>query len=160
RYADGTAEKAEHLRDESEFMAGVNTGRLPAVSFVEPLGPENEHPGYTDVLSGEQHVVDLIAAIQRSPLWSSTVIIVTYDENGGFWDPVAPPLGDRWGPGARVPALVISPLARRHHVDHTIYDTTSILALIERRWHLKPLGIRDAAASPLENALTFERDED
>jgi phospholipase C len=160
RYADGTAEKAAHLRDESEFVSAVNAGRLPAVSFVKPLGTENEHPGYTDILSGERHVADLIAAIQKSPLWRSTVIIVTYDENGGFWDHVAPPSADRWGPGSRVPALVISPFARRHHVDHTSYDTTSILSLIEHRWHLVPLSARDAAAAPLQGALWLGQGED
>jgi phospholipase C len=155
RFANGTAAKAEHLRDESDFIAGVQAGRLPAVSFVKPLGTENEHPGYTDVISGEQHVADLVAAIQGSPLWKNTVIILTYDENGGFWDHVAPPAGDRWGPGSRVPTLVISPLARPHYVDHTTYDTTSILALIEHRWHLAPLGTRDAAAAPLQGALSL-----
>jgi phospholipase C len=126
---------------------------------VKPLGSENEHPGYTDVISGEQHVADLIRAIQGSPQWKSTVIIVTYDENGGFWDHVAPPLRDRWGPGSRVPALVISPFARHHYVDHTTYDTTSILALIEHRWHLAPLGERDEDAAPLQGALSFGREE-
>jgi phospholipase C len=156
RYADGTAEKAAHLKDEKDFIAAVAAGRLPAVSFIKPLGPDNEHPGYTDILTGESHVAGLIAAIQQSPLWKSTAIIVTYDEHGGFWDHVAPPVVDRWGPGARVPTLVISPFAHRHHVDHNLYDTTSILALIEHRWHLMPLSTRDAGADDLHGAFDFE----
>ena len=83
------------------------------------------------------------------------VIIVTYDENGGFWDHVAPPAGDRWGPGSRVPTIVISPFARRRFVDHTYYDTTSILKFIETRWKLAPLGPRDAAANDLTAAFAF-----
>jgi phospholipase C len=83
------------------------------------------------------------------------VVIVTYDEFGGYWDHVPPPKGDRWGPGSRIPAIVISPFARRHYVDHTPYDTTSILKLIENRFGLKPLGQRDAAANDLTGALQF-----
>ena len=82
-------------------------------------------------------------------------MIVTYDENGGLWDHVAPPVGDRWGPGTRVPAIIISPYAKRAVVDHTIYDTTSILRFIEWRWNLPPLGTRDAAANNLLNAFDF-----
>ncbi|HXI20075.1 MAG TPA: alkaline phosphatase family protein, partial [Gemmatimonadales bacterium] len=74
---------------------------------------------------------------------------------GGFWDHVAPPRVDRWGPGSRVPALVISPFARKGHVDHRRYDTTSILALIEKRWGLEPLISRDAHADPLTGAFDF-----
>jgi acid phosphatase len=85
----------------------------------------------------------VIARIKASPLWASTAIIVTYDENGGFWDHVKPPAGDRWGPGPRIPALVISPYAKRNFVDHTQYDTTSILKFITRRFGLEPLpGVR------------------
>jgi phospholipase C len=152
-YADGTAAKAEHLRDESEFMTLARAGKLPAVSFVKPLGEVNEHPGYTNVLSGEQHVVDLLNALRASPKWKHTAVIVTYDEHGGFWDHVAPPKVDRWGPGSRVPALLISPLAKHGYVDHTQYDTASILALIEHRWGLQPLGTRDAAANDMSTAF-------
>jgi phospholipase C len=90
-------------------------------------------------------------------LWDSTAIIVTYDENGGFWDHVAPPQGDRFGPGTRVPAIVISPFAKRGYVDHTPYDTTSILKFITRRFDLEPLpGVR-AAAGDLTDAFDFTR---
>jgi len=142
-----------HLCDESEFIAAARAGDLPAVSFVKPIGEENEHPGYTDVATGEQHAVDLIEAVRRSSDWNRTAIIVTYDENGGFWDHVPPPVADRWGPGTRVPTLVISPYARRDFVDHESYDTTSILATIERRYGLAPLNTRDAAANDLRHAF-------
>jgi len=154
-YADGTAAKAEHLKDEQDFLAALATGRLPAVSFVKPYGLDNEHPGYTDIITGEQHVQGLIDAVRASPHWNHTAIVITYDENGGFWDHVAPPVVDRWGPGSRVPAIVISPFARHGYVDHHRYDTTSILALIEHRWGLAPLTTRDAAADPLSGAFDF-----
>lgn len=153
RYADGTPGRAAHLKDEREFLRDVQAGRLPAVSFIKPLGPDNEHPGYSDLLRGERHVADLVRAVENSPAWPGTVIIVTYDEHGGRWDHVAPPVVDRWGPGSRVPAIIVSPLAKRHFVDHTRYDTTSILKLIEQRWAVPPLGTRDAAANGLEGAF-------
>jgi phospholipase C len=156
-YADGTPAKVEHLRDESEFIAAAQAGRLPAVSFVKPLGPQNEHPGYADLLTGEQHVLDLVNAVRNGPDWPTTAIVITYDEHGGFWDHVPPPIVDRWGPGIRVPALVISPFAKRHFVDHRRYDTTSILALIENRWGLAPLSERDAGADDMANAFEAGR---
>ncbi|HXZ49354.1 MAG TPA: alkaline phosphatase family protein [Usitatibacter sp.] len=154
-FADGTEAKREHLLDEEEFWKALKAGNLPAVSFVKPLGPLNEHPGYADLISGQEHIAKIVEAIMASPQWKSTAIVVTYDENGGRWDHVAPPPGDRWGPGTRVPAVIISPYARRGYVDHTQYDTTSILRFIERRWHLDPLGPRDAAANDLTAAFDF-----
>jgi phospholipase C len=157
KYADGTAAKAKHLRDETEFIAAARAGTLPAVSFVKPLGEVNEHPGYTNVLSGEQHVVELLQALRSNPHWKHTAVIITYDENGGFWDHVAPPVIDKWGPGSRVPTLVISPLAKHGYVDHNFYDTSSILALIEHRYGLAPLNTRDAAANDMRNAFDFNQ---
>jgi phospholipase C len=154
-YADGTPGRAAHLRDEREFIAVARAGTLPAVSFVKPIGESNEHPGYADLISGERHTVELINGVRGGPNWKDAVIIVTYDENGGFWDHVAPPKGDRWGPGSRVPAIIISPFAKRGFVDHTSYDTMSILALIEHRFGLSPLGTRDAAANDMSAAFDF-----
>jgi phospholipase C len=159
-YADGTAAKAAHLKDETDFIAAARAGTLPAVSFVKPLGEVNEHPGYANVLSGERHVADLLTALRSSPHWKHTAVIITYDENGGFWDHVAPPKIDRWGPAVRVPTLVISPLAKHGYVDHNVYDTSSILALIEHRWHLQPLTARDAAANDMRAAFDIEQDGD
>jgi phospholipase C len=157
KYADGTPGRAEHLKDEKDFLTAASAGTLPAVSFVKPLGDANEHPGYTDLLSGEQHALALINAVRSGPNWNDAVIIVTYDENGGFWDHVAPPKGDRWGPGSRIPTLIISRYAKKGFVDHTIYDTTSILAFIEHRFGLSPLGSRDAAANDLSASFTLTR---
>lgn len=152
-YADGTPAKAEHLKDEEDFLRDLKQNRLPAVSFVKPLGPLNEHPGYADLLSGQEHVAGLVRAVMNSSYWKDSAIVITYDEYGGRWDHVPPPPADRWGPGARVPTIIISPHAKRRYVDHTLYDTTSILKFIEVRWGLRPLGPRDAAANDLANAF-------
>jgi acid phosphatase len=154
-YADGTPGRAAHLKDEADFVAAAKGGTLPAVSFVKPAGVDNEHPNYADVLTGELHAMDLVNAVRGGANWHDTAIIVTYDENGGFWDHVPPPSVDRWGPGTRVPTIVISPFAKHGYVDSTVYDTTSIAALIEHRYNLAPLGARDAAAADLTNAFDF-----
>ncbi|MCA1667251.1 MAG: acid phosphatase [Thermomicrobia bacterium] len=156
-YADGKPAKALHLKDETDFIGALNRNALPAVSFVKPLGPDNEHPGYASLQQGQQHVADIVSAVQQSQYWKDTAIIIAYDENGGRWDHVAPPTVDKWGPGTRVPAIVISPYARRGFVDHTQYDTTSILRFIENRWSLAPLGTRDAKANDLTNAFDFSQ---
>ncbi|MBE9013028.1 acid phosphatase, partial [Pseudanabaenaceae cyanobacterium LEGE 13415] len=90
--------------------------------------------------------------IRNSPAWSNTAIFVTYDENGGIWDHVAPPVVDQWGPGTRVPNIVISPYAKKGYVDSTPSETVSIQKFIEARFGLNPLGTRDAAIT--SNLLT------
>ena len=155
-YADGTQLKKDHLKDETVFIAAAQAGTLPSVSFVKPLGQYNEHPGYSDVQDGESHAVQLINDVLNGPNGKDAVIIVTYDENGGFWDHVAPPVIDKkWGPGTRVPAIIISPFAKQGYVDHTQYETDGILSFIEKRWGLTPLADRDKNANPLTNAFNF-----
>jgi phospholipase C len=83
------------------------------------------------------------------------VVIVAYDEHGGRWDHVPPPVIDRWGPGLRVPSVIISPFAKQGFVDHTEYETVSILKFIETRWGLPPLDERDQRANDLVRALAF-----
>jgi acid phosphatase len=151
-------ERARHLKDEADFLAAVTAGTLPAVSFVKPLGEENEHPGYTGVSQGDTHLVELLKALKASPRWPTTAVVVTYDEFGGAWDHVPPPKGpgvsDTWGPGTRVPAMVLSPqLHQKAAVDHTSHDTTSILSTIEHRWGVDALGSRDAAVADLGSAF-------
>jgi acid phosphatase len=152
RYAPGTAARAEHLKDGgmngAAFIKDIDDGALPAVSFYKPQGNLNEHAGYADVMSGDQHLADIVSHLEKSPQWPGMLVVITYDENGGFWDHVAPPKADRWGPGNRVPALIISPFARMGTVDHTPYDTTSILRFITKRFDLPilpGLAARDAA---------------
>ena len=155
KYADGTQGRKEHLKDEQDFLVSAKNGTLPAVSFVKPLGKYNEHPGYAVLEEGEKHTLDLINAVLDGPDGKDAVIIVTYDEHGGFWDHVTPPVVDKWGPGTRVPTIIISPFAKRGFVDHTQYETVSILSFIEKRWGLQPLSSRDQNANPFKNAFDF-----
>ncbi len=148
-----------HLRDEKRFFHAARTGRLPAVSFVKPYGAENEHPGYSSEPNGSDHLVRLLKAVTRGPQARSTLVVVTYDEFGGQWDHVPPPgmgtrgVHDEWGPGTRIPALVLSRSFRHSGVDHRVYDTTSILATIEHSFGLEPLSSRDARVHGLARAV-------
>ncbi|MBL8483440.1 MAG: hypothetical protein JNJ60_14680 [Rhodocyclaceae bacterium] len=168
-YAPGSPARAAHLRDEVEFFEAARSGRLKAVSFVKPIGANNEHPGYASVAAGSRHLRSLLEAIDAGPARAHTLVIVTYDEFGGAWDHVPPPgqggragPHDRHGPGPRIPALLVSRGFARSGVDHGTYDTTSILATIARRYGLAPVGAayaagqppRDAAVADLWRALT------
>ena len=155
RFAPGTPDRERHLRDGEHFLAAIESGTLPQVSFYKPDSNHNEHPGYAEVLSGDRHIAGIVAKIKASPLWPHVAVIVTHDENGGFWDHVPPPKGDRWGPGARVPAIIVSPYAKRGFVDSTPYDTTSIIKFITRRFGLEPLPGARAGAGDLTNAFDF-----
>ncbi len=131
------------------------------MSFVKPIGEENEHPGYASEPDGSSHLVSLLRAIESGRCKDDTMVVVTYDEFGGQWDHVPPPgqgnedgPHDVWGPGTRIPTLVLSPFLKgRSVVDSTEYDTTSILRTIEARWGLAPLGARDAAVNDLSNVF-------
>jgi phospholipase C len=144
-----------HLQDETRFFTDVRNGTLPEVSFIKPLGPENEHPGYASLQQGQQHVATLVTTLQNSTAWGTSSVVITYDENGGRWDHVPAPMVDRWGVGTRVPSIVLSPFANRGFVDHTQYETDSILATIEQSYRLQALTTRDAAANPMYNSYTF-----
>ena len=159
RYAPGMPDRA-HLQDEQDFFAAASNGQLPSVSFIKPLGIENEHPGYASEPKGSNHLVDLIQAVMDGPQAGNTLLVVTYDEFGGSWDHVSPPSAgnnvaahDQWGPGTRIPALILGRSLTRSGVDHTYYDTLSIMRTIELQWGLGDLGLRDAAVNSLANAI-------
>jgi acid phosphatase len=152
-YGPGTAGRAEHIKDATDFFAAADSGKLPAVSFYKPIGERDGHSIYSTVAAGDGEIAEVVARLRRSPNWSDMMIIVTTDENGGYWDHVAPPRIDRFGPGARVPTLIVSPFAKKGYVDHTVYNTTSILRTIETRFDLPPLASRDASSEDLRNAL-------
>jgi acid phosphatase len=168
-YATGTAARAAHLRDEQEFLRLTRSSKrgcnLKPVSFVKPVGAENEHPGYASVSAGSSHLIELLQAVEHSRCAKDTMVVVTYDEFGGQWDHVTPPgqggkrgPHDDFGPGTRLPALIISPFLHGDFVvDHTQYDTTSILATIERRFELEPLSSRDAAVHDLSKVFRATR---
>ena len=151
-YAPGTPGRM-HLRDEVAFENAAAARRPPLQrstrsALCKPIGEENEHPGYASESNGSTHLIERPRSlIRNSACAKDTMVVVTYDEFGGQWDHVAPPgqgnnngPHDQWGPGTRIPALVISPFLRGNEViDHTQYDTTSILALIEQRYGLQAL---------------------
>jgi len=136
-----------HLKDiDGDFFSDLQNGTLPKVSFVKPIGQDNQHPGYASVQQGAEWLRDTVQKIQSSRYWNQCVIFVMYDEHGGLWDHVIPPVIDDWGPGLRVPLTVISPFTKNSFVDHTLYETVSILKFIEGLYKLQPLNTRDAEA--------------
>ncbi|KJV35779.1 acid phosphatase [Luteibacter yeojuensis] len=146
--APGTPAREKHLRDgglgespkTNRFLADAVAGKLPTVAYYKPQGDLNMHAGYSDVEAGDRHIGAIVHQLRQSPQWKNMLVVITFDENGGWWDHVAPPKGDRWGPGTRIPALVVSPFAKKGHVEHTIYDTGSISRFLTRRFKLEKLA--------------------
>ncbi len=145
------------------FLEDVERGRLPRVSWLIPPEPYNEHPGAgKSVCAGENWTVQHVNAIMQSKYWRSTVIVIVWDDFGGFFDPVPPPHVDIMGFGPRTPALIISPYTRQGegpdggYVDSTTYEFSSVLRFIEVLFGLPPMTERDAVADPLSGALDFE----
>jgi phospholipase C len=153
-FAPDTQARKAHLKDKTQLFEDLKS-IFPSVAFFKPAGSKNQHPGYATILDADAEVKEIVEAIRQSPIWEKTAIVITYDEYGGFWDHVAPPQIDRWGAGTRIPAIIISPFAKKGFVDNTLYNTTSILKLIENRFDLKALSERDAKANGLEGAFAF-----
>ncbi len=150
----------------ASFLTDAAAGQLPDVSFIDPRFEDessgssgDDHP-HADIRSGEQFLNEVYAAVTTSPNWARTLLVVTYDEWGGFYDHVAPSKAADSSPetalrGFRVPTLVISPRARRGYVAHNTYDHTSVLKAIEWRFGLPSLSPRDANARNLAEVLDF-----
>lgn len=147
------AYRGQHLKDfDQDFLSAAAAGALPQVAFYKPQGNLNQHAGYASVADGDAHIASVIAKLQQSPQWKNMLVVVTYDENGGFYDHAAVPKGDRWGPGTRIPAILISPFAKKGYVDHTQYDTASILRFLTRRFGLQPLpGVAERDVALVKN---------
>ncbi len=159
-------------RPRGEFFADCAAGTLPQVSFIEPRflgeaqGLSNDYHPHSDIRKGEAFLNSVYEAVVSSPNWANTVLVVNFDEWGGFFDHVAPPsapippadaaVGSDGLMGFRVPALVIAPWAPRGTVSHEVYDHTSVLKMIEWRWELPPLTVRDAGANNLAHTLDFD----
>ncbi len=155
-----------------EFFADAAGGRLPSYSYVDPgfLGDtqNDDHP-HADIRRGQNFVGRVVDAIVRSPQWSSTLLIITYDEWGGFFDTVAPPRfpdlvsnpgGDVTNPdhgqaGFRVPTFLVSPFTRRKRLTRTVFEHSAIPKLVEWRFGLSPLTPRDAASNNIAGVLDF-----
>jgi phospholipase C len=140
---------SRHVVGLPEFYDDAAHGTLPAVSYIIPAGAGEHPPG--SIRSGQSFVRSLVNSLVRSPVWTSSAFLWTYDGWGGWYDHVRPPRGY----GFRVPALLVSPYARRGHVDSTTLDSTSILRFIELNWGLDPLARRDAAARTFMSAFDF-----
>jgi len=146
-------ELSSHIVDLNEYFKDAQNGTLPAVAFIAPSGASEHPPG--SLRSGQRLVRALISELMRTDAWYSSAFMWTYDDWGGWYDHVSPPRVDKYGYGFRVPALLVSPYARRGYIDHTTLDFTSILKFIEENWSLEPLAERDAKASSIFNAFDF-----
>jgi phospholipase C len=150
----------------ADFLRDCRTGGLPSVAYVDPtytlpvfgLGNDDHPP--SDVRAGEWLMNEVYRAVTTGPAWPRTLLVIVFDEWGGFFEHVPPAQAPDANPlhslrGFRVPALLISPFARRGHVDHTVFDHASILKLIEWRFGLPPLSARDRYAANPAVALDF-----
>lgn len=146
----------DHLVSLNEFEKDVKAGTLPEVCWIVPIGADSEHPP-ADSARGMWHVTGLVNQIMQSDYWKDTAIIVTWDDFGGFYDHVPPPKVDAYGFGPRVPALVISAWSKAGKVNHTQFDFTSPLKLIETRYGLKPLTDRDRKSKNMFDCFDFKQ---
>ena len=142
---------------ETQFIKDVDAGRLPAVSWVIPSFELSDHPGGAGMCEGENWTVRTINSVMQSKEWGSTVIVLTWDDFGGFYDHVAPPHVDLYGLGPRVPAFVISPWAKRSYVESRVLEFSSVLVLIQRIFDLAPLTERNARANDMLDAFNFNQ---
>jgi phospholipase C len=143
----------EHVVDDATFVADAMSGNLPAMSWLV-TGSGSEHPPGT-ACYGENWTVSQINAIMQGPDWNSTAIFLTWDDFGGLYDHVAPPVLDGYGMGPRVPLLIISPYAKAGYISHTQYEFSSVLKFIEERFGLQSLTTRDAAANDMTDSFNF-----
>ncbi|HUI04566.1 MAG TPA: alkaline phosphatase family protein, partial [Acidimicrobiales bacterium] len=161
----------DNLRKIDQFYADAASGSLPAFCIVDPDFDLSSEENPQDIQNGEQFAASVINAVMHGPGWPDTVLIWLYDEHGGYYDHVPPQRAVRpddippavpadeldgdlfsWT-GFRVPAVIVSPWAKRDHVSHTVYDHTSILKLLETKWNLPALSNRDANAANLLDTL-------
>jgi phospholipase C len=152
----------EKVKAPDDFLTAVRNRTLPAVSWLNPLISDSEHPGFgTSVCTGQNWTVEVMNALQRSPYWDSTVVVTVWDDFGGFYDHVPPPHVDIMGLGPRVPALIMSPWtvrgdnAKGGAIDHTTYEFSSVLRFIEDLFGLPRLTARDTKANSVIDALDF-----
>ncbi|MDA4118276.1 MAG: hypothetical protein OK455_08030 [Thaumarchaeota archaeon] len=179
----GQQDQANHLYDLKSFFNATAAGNLPAVSFLKPYKYQSRHAGYSDPLDEQTFLVNTINYIEKLPQWSSTAIIITYDDSDGWYDHQMGPLvtpsddpahdalfgtscgtpapsapEDQCGYGPRIPLIAISPYAKDNFVDHTLTDQSSILRFIEDNWALGRIGghSTDVKAGSLLNMFNFD----
>jgi phospholipase C len=140
--------------DPTQFLQDVKARQLPSVSWLTPPFVVSDHPP-TSICAGENWFVTEMNGLMRSPYWSSTAVILTWDDFGGFYDHVQPPHVDLYGLGPRVPAIVISPWAKPGYIDHDTMEFASVLRFIETIFGLPPLTSRDANTNDMLDAFDF-----
>jgi len=138
----------------TELLTDAANGTLPQVSWVVTADPFMEHPPRS-MCNGENWTVQQLNALMQGPQWDSTAVFLTWDEFGGFYDHVPPPQTDYYGLGPRVPLLIISPYSRPGYISHTQYEFSSFLKLVEERYNLAPLTLRDANANDMLDSFDF-----
>ena len=144
----------QNVLDTSQFIADASSGNLPAVSWIVPPGPESEHLPHSSC-EGENWTVQQVNAVMQGPNWNSTAIVIVWDDFGGLYDHAYPPQLDIFGLGLRVPLLIISPYAKKGYISHTVYEFSSMLKLVEERFILAPLTLRDANANDMLDSFDF-----
>jgi phospholipase C len=148
---------------EKNILTDISSGQLPAMSWVIPDSQDSDHPGYPQKDKGPSWVASVVNAIGTSQYWNSTAIIVVWDDWGGFYDPVAPPMprDNQGGPGFRVPMIVISPYTqlgtdkKGGYVSHTVYSFGSILRFTEDTFGLARLGTTDGTCTSIADMFNF-----
>jgi phospholipase C len=180
----GFQDQANHQYDLADFWTAFSNHQLPAVSFLKPAEYQDGHPKYSDQLSLQTFLVETINRLQRSKEWRQMAIIVMWDDSGGWYDHVMPPIinqshtpadallgpGNAGNPppgayqgrlayGNRIPFLLISPFAKQNFVDHSVIDQTSVLRFIEKNWYLGEIGNQsfDRVAGSLKNLFDFSK---
>ncbi len=148
-----------HLVDQKEYYRDLKQGTLPEVSWLVPADQDSEHPPEpaAPVAQGMWYVTRLINALMQSRYWSDSVVFLTWDDYGGFYDHVVPPEVDAYGYGPRVPTIVISPYAKPGYISHYAYDFTSMLKFIEERFSLPNLTLRDKRADGMFDCFDFDQ---
>ena len=144
-----------HIVDMSQYYSDLRNGTLPAVAYIAPSGASEHPPGSLE--TGQRFVRGLVNSLMTSSSWDSSAFLEAYDDWGGWYDHVLPPRRDIHGDGFRVPAVLISAYARRHYIDHTRLDFTSMLKFIEQNWNLRPLTRLDATAGSMMRAFNFRK---
>lgn len=137
----------------SGLIPTITAGRLPNVTFIDPSSGNLSEDPPSSVTTGEAWALSVIQAIEGGPQWGSTVIFLTWDEGGGFYDHVVPPRADSLGDGFRVPMIVISPFTEHGGVSSTVFDHTSVLRFIDQNWGLPSLNARVGAANNIGSTL-------
>ena len=172
--ADDAVSLALHYKPFSQFFGDAAAGNLPAFSLLDPDYGTASQENPQNIVQGEAVLAEVVHALGASPLWTKTLFVFMYDEHGGYYDHVPPPPAlapDLIPPlvqpgestydgfaryGFRVPSVVVSAYAKRHHVSHVLYDHTSVLAMLERKWNLPALTCRDANANDLSDFLDLD----